>query len=135
MNKKGFTLIEVIAVIVILGIISTVAIPIINKYLFKARDRAYDTYVETLYNGTRIFLEKNTMEIPGNKETKTFTSQILTNDGYIDPLQDPEDKRKECTGNVMVTNNTPVGTIRSNPDLTYKITLTCSRKTRTKTVN
>lgn len=41
MNKKGFTLIEILAVIVILGIVATVAVVWVSKYVEESREKAY----------------------------------------------------------------------------------------------
>ena len=51
-NRKGFTLIEILAVIIILGIIMLIAVPAVSKYILKANKSAYVTnahaYVESI---------------------------------------------------------------------------------------
>ncbi len=46
MNKKGFTLIELVAVIAIIGIVSIIAIVGINRYL----DRSYEKQLKIIRN-------------------------------------------------------------------------------------
>ena len=77
MNKKGFTLVEIITTITIVGILSAVAIPMVNKYFLSAQKKTYDTYVETLYNATRNYLEKNTLFIPATTNSKGVVKSRL----------------------------------------------------------
>ena len=42
-NKKGFTLIEILAVIIILGILLIIAVPSISNYINDSRKHAYIT--------------------------------------------------------------------------------------------
>ena len=41
MNKKGFTLVELLATIVILGVLSTIGITSTSKYLTQSRKKSY----------------------------------------------------------------------------------------------
>lgn len=47
-NNKAFTLIELLAVILILGIIALIAIPVVNDVLEESKMRAFKTSVMTL---------------------------------------------------------------------------------------
>ena len=51
-NRKGFTLIEVISVIIIIGIIMLIAVPNVTDYIFGSRRSSYATdihaYIETV---------------------------------------------------------------------------------------
>ena len=51
-NQKGFTLIEALAVIIILGVIMLIAIPAVSKYIFRSDRAVYasniSAYVETI---------------------------------------------------------------------------------------
>lgn len=66
MNKKGFTLVELVATIVILGVILTIAVPSYNSYIEKSKESkcnadkraildAAKTYVtQSIYKNTTI---------------------------------------------------------------------------------
>ncbi|MFT9494813.1 competence type IV pilus major pilin ComGC [Anaerosolibacter sp.] len=62
-SKKGFTLIELIVVIAILGILATVAVPRLNGFQATARHRANDANLQTIQNAVRVF-EANTGALP-----------------------------------------------------------------------
>ena len=51
-NRKGFTLIEIIAVVIIIGIIFTIAVPMVSSYILDSRKTSYygtiSAYVETI---------------------------------------------------------------------------------------
>jgi len=69
-NQKGFTLIEIIAVLVILGILSAVAVPkymdLQNQSRIKAADGAIAEVKSRLSNGFGIYLLKNSGSLPAN---------------------------------------------------------------------
>ena len=44
MNKKGFALIELLAVIVILGLFIAILFPAISKYIIQTKDETYSMY-------------------------------------------------------------------------------------------
>ena len=51
-NNKGFTLIEILAVIIILGILMIIAIPAVSKNISDSRDTTYITTVNKLLDAT-----------------------------------------------------------------------------------
>ena len=79
MNKKGFTLIEVMAVLVILGVVLLIAVPSVSTYIVNSRKSNYYTtansYVDTIigYYGMKEFgplLKKGEMMIVPIKNIK-----------------------------------------------------------------
>ena len=48
-NKKGFTLVEVIAVLVILAILIAIVVPSVNTYIQKAKDREAQLTARNVY--------------------------------------------------------------------------------------
>ena len=59
MNKKGFTLVELLAVIIIIGIISGIAIGGTSIYMNKTREKAYEAMELTLFNGAQNYIIDN----------------------------------------------------------------------------
>lgn len=55
-NKKGFTLVELIAVITILGVICMIAIPSYNNYIKKAKDKKCEADKLAIIDATKTFI-------------------------------------------------------------------------------
>ena len=56
MNNKGFTLVEIIAVIAILGILSGIGIMAATKYIDNSRQKVLSSMKESMYNATENML-------------------------------------------------------------------------------
>lgn len=54
-NQIGFTMIELLAVLVILGVIMVIAIPSVVSYLQDGKHRYYEELENSIRTGTRIF--------------------------------------------------------------------------------
>lgn len=57
-NKKGFSLVELMAVLVILGVVFAIAIPSYNSYTKKARNTLYSSYISNIKDATSAYLEE-----------------------------------------------------------------------------
>ena len=53
--KKGFTLIEVMAVVALIGIISLIVYPAIDKTIKDSREKAYASNIEAIENAAYIY--------------------------------------------------------------------------------
>lgn len=74
--KKGFTLIELLGVIAILGILATIAIPVVNYSVSQNQDKLYNTQVNQIIKGAEDYYATNLTELPqndGDKKVKTIT--------------------------------------------------------------
>ena len=73
-NNKGFTLVELLAVIVILGLLMAIAIPSVTKYITQSRVKtlvsSMDSYV------TAIVTQVNAGEYKFSDSTKVFAVPI-----------------------------------------------------------
>lgn len=132
MNKKGFTLIEILASLVIIGLISGIAIGGTTMYLDKTRQQAYDAMVKTLYAAAESYIiERGVLvsEVNG----LTLDSSTLISNGYIKELEDPKSggENQQCTGSVNVQRRKNTGS--KLDEYTYTVTLECSTYTTTKT--
>ena len=76
--KKGFTLVEMLAVIIILGIIAVIAIPTIQGVLLESKNNAYDLVV------TKIKAKANDYIIDQKKTSLiTSTTDLNVNIGEL----------------------------------------------------
>lgn len=58
-NKNGFTLIEVLAVIVVLAIIATLVFTSVGTTMSKSKEKLHNQQIETLENAARNWILKN----------------------------------------------------------------------------
>lgn len=89
MNKKGFTLIEVIAVITIIGVLSGTVIAGVGGSLSKTHDDYCTSQVDMMIVAGRDYFHDRTSLLPleiGAEECVNLTT--LTNDKYIEQMKD-----------------------------------------------
>src|SRR4051812_14089401 len=60
LNSKGFSLVELMVVVAIIGILASVAIPSVNKYMAKARQSEAKTNLGSLYTAEKAFQSEYT---------------------------------------------------------------------------
>ena len=82
LTKFGFTLIELMAVIVILGILSVVIIPKIGDSISSSKSRAYQVQVESIKKGVSDFLIENDSVI-SEGESVSLSLGIIKQAGYL----------------------------------------------------
>jgi type IV pilus assembly protein PilA len=92
MKKKGFTLVELLAVIVILAVIALIAIPQVSKILQASKKAAFTDSVLSLSSSIESYLLKNNLsDIPEeginvqdlDVKSKKFTGKFIKEDGKI----------------------------------------------------
>jgi len=76
-NKRGVTLVELLAVLVILGIIAAIAVPTIGNLIDNSRQRAAEAEWTNIQEAARLYA---TSEDPDS----AFSVQQLVSEGYID---------------------------------------------------
>lgn len=62
-NNKGFTLIEMLAVVVILGIISTIMIPSVNYIISKNKEDNLNNLNKSIVSAVKLFVSDNRYNI------------------------------------------------------------------------
>lgn len=92
MNNKGFTLVEVLAVIAILSILSGVAVTGVSKYLVKSRQQVYDSMASSAYDAAASYILKEGIPSDG----KISFSELISS-GYLEEVIDPKTKEKSCS--------------------------------------
>ena len=95
MKKKGFTLIEILAVIVILGIVAIIAIPAVSSYISDSRNKTYKAHESSMIEAAKSFTVecidgKENCTLPsGNGSSEIFLSELIDK-GFTEKLQNPQ---------------------------------------------
>ena len=106
MNNKAFTLIELLAVVTILGILSIIIIPIIDKNIKTSKERTYKIVIENIKLSAQNYFSDNPKLKPLNDTFETVTLEELIKQGYIDKIKNPKTgKEFEEEINIQLQNN------------------------------
>lgn len=99
--KNGFTFVELLAVITIIGILSLIALPTIEKVTKDSKEKVYQTQLNNIILALKNWASDNKEYLPTSEsEALTITLGTLKADGYIDyELKNP--KTNKCFDNEM----------------------------------
>ncbi len=136
MNKKAFTLIELLSVIVLLAILVTFAFFTYTRYLKSSRRKVFEVDIKSIESAARNAINEchkgatndfcTNFVIPESGETVTIPFNDLVNNRYIDNFKNPYNKDVYCKGNdsyVLVTRKASTDT--SDVSFDYNACLVC----------
>jgi len=91
-NKKGITLIELLAVVVIISIIVMILFPVVNNLISRTQSRANERIIDMLNESTRLYQlgeSKYAQDIFDGLETNSERINVLFQHGYLSALPQP----------------------------------------------
>lgn len=99
MYKKGFTLVELLAVIVILSIIALITIVSVNSVIKDSKDNLSETQKKNIEKAAEAYYLKEGMD----SNVSCVSVSDLISKGYLDEnIKDPKDS-EDMTGSVKIT--------------------------------
>lgn len=106
MKRKGFTLIEVLAVIVILGLLIVIIVPVVNSLLKDSEDVLYEEQIDSIINASKKYMVEHYDLLPQGNSYYSISVDDLVSNGVIDNeiVMNPKTK-EELDGCVIVSFN------------------------------
>jgi len=110
MNNKGFTLIEILAVIVILAVILTIVGPKVINVFSGSKQKAYDDQVLTLKNLGKQYATEFPYDITWTSNVAKVTISQLITAGYVKSnITNAKNGKAICgTSYITITNTSGV---------------------------
>ncbi|AMX82742.1 pilus assembly protein PilE [Geobacillus subterraneus] len=100
-TKRGMTLIELLAVLVIVGIAAAVAVIAMLAVVEKARERAFVSDAYSLYEAARLYVGAENVEFLPARSSAVLSYSELVEHRLLHPIRDP------FTGNVLSIETNP----------------------------
>lgn len=111
--KKGFTLVELLGILMILGVITLIAAPAIVSTNKKSIDNDYEEFKKTIENAAEVYVETHLDDIDVinlknnglsmNIDGSTLISSGLINGGMKNPKVKPEGNGNEKIANQSIS--------------------------------
>lgn len=108
MNNKGFTLLEVILVVAILGVITLIVVPSVSGILNKNKNEQYDNLKKSIVSAAKIYVSDNRYNLGvvcnDSSDIYSFTITLKTlveNGNLTEPVIDPRDKTEINLDNIV----------------------------------
>ena len=108
-NKKGFTLVEMLTIIVLIGLVMMIVFPAVSKLLKRNNEEMYQTYEDMMVEYAKV------------------SSLNVNNVIVLSDLENLEQVKNQCTGYVTINHS-------STPNV-YKAYIKCDDKYKTENFN
>ncbi|MBT2636351.1 type II secretion system protein [Bacillus sp. ISL-39] len=112
-DQRGLTLVELLAVVVILGIISAIAVPSIGGLIDNSKKDAHVANAQQMINSAKMAVAT---DVNLQKDTKYLTLTFLETENFLDQVKDPDGK----TSNYLKgTSKVPLDTVTETAVVSY----------------
>ena len=108
MNNKGFTLLEIILVVAILGVITLIVVPSVSSILNKNKNDQYENLKKSIISAAKMYVSDNRYDLgitcnnASERPTFTITLKDIVDSGDLtEPVVDPRDKSEISSSNVV----------------------------------
>lgn len=107
MKRKGFTLVELLAVITVLALIGLIAVPAITSIINNSKQKTKDIQIKEIEEHAKSWAADHA-ELLSEDEAYSLRVQVLIDEGYLDNEQvaDPTDNKKTLNECISITYST-----------------------------
>ncbi len=105
MRRRGFTLAELLAVIVVLGLIAVITIPAVTKALGEYKVRLCNEQLKNIEEAARVWGSDNIFSLPEKSgDSIIITLDDLQKGGYIGKkIKNPKNSNNEVSKDLKIT--------------------------------
>ena len=106
MNKKGFTLTEILAVLVILGVVMVIAIPSVTNLQDRFKAKYYEKLDDTVISASKTYFKDNKSAVP-KQEVGAVALNLngLITKKYLESVYPYNNNTDQCKGYVVLVKN------------------------------
>lgn len=120
-DKNGFTLIEMLATIIILGILITIGYAGVRTVLNRSNDSYYNTQENMLTLAGKEYFVDYRSKLPIDiGDTATVSLKTLIEESYIDPIKDTDEKNCDFDNSKVIAQKI------TSKEYQYYVTLICN---------
>lgn len=121
-NRKGFTLVELLVTVVVLGIITGMSIPLIRNIRLRNEQRRYNTYGDSIVSAAKIYVDSYEEDLFGHKKSGcVFLTYTQLKEKNL--IKDFSDSTMSCD-----SDDTLVRIVKLNKQYGYGYQLYCGAK-------
>lgn len=104
MNKKGFTLIEMLIVIILIGLVLVIAVPAVRNLTYGSSTKKYEQYEKVILEGAKLYTSSYRGEL-ANDSSDCFTIPYsnLVKEGFL------VEEDIHCSGSVVIRKRETTG--------------------------
>lgn len=119
MNKDGFTLVELLASITIIAIISSIAAISYSSFIHEGNNRVYKSYEDTMHAEASMYYLENPSNLPSNNTTVRLGLSEMN----IQRINNPKNASDTCPNSYVEVTRQDKNSMVS---LSYKVCLICN---------
>ena len=122
MNKSGYTMVELLAVIAIIGLLFTIATVSYSSLINKSNNTVYESYRDSMHMAIQTYVIDNPIKDISEEKDATITLQELINKKKIDYINNPKDSNDKCLNSYVDIDRKDINEVINYK---YKVCLIC----------
>lgn len=126
LNNKGFTMIEMLAAVTLMAIVSGIAVAAYSRYQDKARQDSYEAMETSAFSAAQNYIQERGLIIPEAPATRTIDVSTLVDAGFLSNLEDPRTKGDMCHAGSTVKVSKQKSSGTTLEEYTFIVTIKCN---------